>query len=209
MIRDLLAGGRRVRIPVNSHKVISYLVDAVCEAVAGPPVEVPGVQKVNVANRVVDAGRPQRRVTRRGLSAAKPPDTIGSRARLSAVQPTNNPPNVVRLTTPVRYQWTTPKLDAGHRGVVYITPTGREYTLRKTTNVVILRAVGPATPRSPTGIIDGVVEVHLITRATLHLGESRDFCIEAVVDYIDDHAGQPLAHYWSCRGSERDHKSHD
>ena len=39
MILDLLAGGKRVGVTANSHKVISNLLAAVCDAADGPPVE--------------------------------------------------------------------------------------------------------------------------------------------------------------------------
>ena len=61
MILDLLAGGKRVGVTANSHKVISNLLDAVCEAADGPPVEVRGIQKANDGDgcpdgRIVQAG---------------------------------------------------------------------------------------------------------------------------------------------------------
>ena len=55
MILDLLAGGKRVGVTANSHKVISNLLAAVCEAAAG------GIQKANAGDgcldeRIVQAG---------------------------------------------------------------------------------------------------------------------------------------------------------
>ena len=61
MILDLLGGGKRVGVTANSHKVISNLLDAVCNAADGPPVEVRGIQKANDGDgcrdeRIVQAG---------------------------------------------------------------------------------------------------------------------------------------------------------
>ena len=61
MILDLLAGGKRVGVTANSHKVISNLLDAVCDAADSPPVEVRGIQKANdgdgcLDERIVQAG---------------------------------------------------------------------------------------------------------------------------------------------------------
>ena len=39
MILDLLAGGKRVGVTANSHKVISNLLAAVCDSADSPPVE--------------------------------------------------------------------------------------------------------------------------------------------------------------------------
>ena len=61
MILDLLAVGKRVGVTANSHKVISNLLAAVCEAADGSPVEVRGIQKANAGDgcldeRIVQAG---------------------------------------------------------------------------------------------------------------------------------------------------------
>ena len=61
MVLDLLAGGKRVGVTANSHKVISNLLDAVPEAADGPTVEVRGIQKANDGDgcpdeRIVQAG---------------------------------------------------------------------------------------------------------------------------------------------------------
>ena len=61
MILDLLAGGKRVGVTANSHKVISNLLTAVCDAADGPPVDVRGIQKANDGDgcpdgRIVQAG---------------------------------------------------------------------------------------------------------------------------------------------------------
>ena len=61
MILDLLAGGKRVGVTANSHKVISNLLDAVCDAADEPPAEVRGIQKANDSDgcpdeRIVQAG---------------------------------------------------------------------------------------------------------------------------------------------------------
>ncbi|MCY4508031.1 MAG: TM0106 family RecB-like putative nuclease, partial [Acidobacteria bacterium] len=47
MILDLLAGGKRVGVTANSHKAISNLLAAVCDAADDPPGEVRGIQKAN------------------------------------------------------------------------------------------------------------------------------------------------------------------
>ena len=64
MILDLLAGGKRVGVTANSHKVISNLLDAVCEAAAGTPVEVRGIQKANDGD-----GCPDERIVQAGSNA--------------------------------------------------------------------------------------------------------------------------------------------
>ena len=47
MVLELLASGKRVGVTANSHKVISNLLAAVCDAADGSPVEVRGIQKAN------------------------------------------------------------------------------------------------------------------------------------------------------------------
>ncbi len=62
MILDLLASGKRVGVTANSHKVISNLLGAICDAADdGTPVAVRGIQKANEADgcpdeRIVQAG---------------------------------------------------------------------------------------------------------------------------------------------------------
>jgi len=64
MILDLLADGKRVGVTANSHKVISNLLDAVCEAADGPPVDVRGIQKANDGD-----GCPDERIVQAGSNA--------------------------------------------------------------------------------------------------------------------------------------------
>ena len=64
MIFDLLAGGRRVGVTANSHKVISNLLAAVCDAAAGSPVKVRGIQKANAGD-----GCPDERIVQAGSNA--------------------------------------------------------------------------------------------------------------------------------------------
>jgi len=64
MILDLLAGGKRVGLTANSHKVISNLLAAVCEAADGPPVDVRGIQKANDGD-----GCPDERIVQAGSNA--------------------------------------------------------------------------------------------------------------------------------------------
>ena len=64
MILDLLAGGKRVGVTANSHKVISNLLAAVCAAADGSPVEVRGTQKANDGD-----GCPEERIVQAGSNA--------------------------------------------------------------------------------------------------------------------------------------------
>ena len=64
MILDLLAGGKRVGVTANSHKVISNLLAAVCAAADGSPVEVRGIQKANDGD-----GCPEERIVQAGSNA--------------------------------------------------------------------------------------------------------------------------------------------
>ena len=83
MILDLLADGKRVGVTANSHKVISNLLAAVCDAADGPsvengrtggesdgrpvrqaPVELRGIQKANVGD-----GCPDERIVQAGSNA--------------------------------------------------------------------------------------------------------------------------------------------
>ena len=54
MIRDLLAAGQRVGVTANSHKVISNVLAAVCEAADEQPVDVRGIQKANAGDGCPD-----------------------------------------------------------------------------------------------------------------------------------------------------------
>ena len=54
MILKLLAGGKRVGVTANSHKVISNLFAAVCEAADEQPVDVRGIQKANAGDGCPD-----------------------------------------------------------------------------------------------------------------------------------------------------------
>ena len=83
MILDLLADGKRVGVTANSHKVISNLLTAVCDAADGPsvengrtggesdgrpvrqaPVELRGIQKANAGD-----GCPDERIVQAGSNA--------------------------------------------------------------------------------------------------------------------------------------------
>ena len=83
MILDLLADGKRVGVTANSHKVISNLLAAVCDAADGPsvengrtggesdgrpvrqaPVELRGIQKANAGD-----GCPDERIVQAGSNA--------------------------------------------------------------------------------------------------------------------------------------------
>ena len=79
MILDLLAGGKRVGVTANSHKVISNLLAAVCEAADGPPVEVRGIQKANAGD-----GCPDGRIVQAGSNAEVAEALAGSDANLHA-----------------------------------------------------------------------------------------------------------------------------
>ena len=50
MILDLLAGGQQVGVTANSHKVISNLLGAVCQAAREEGIDVRGIQKANAAD---------------------------------------------------------------------------------------------------------------------------------------------------------------
>ena len=54
MILDLLASGRRVGVTANSHKVISNLLGAVCQAGGGQSADVRGIQKANARDGCAD-----------------------------------------------------------------------------------------------------------------------------------------------------------
>ena len=54
MIIDLLAGGRRVGVTANSHKVIANLLGAVCQAAGEQGADVRGIQKANARDRCAD-----------------------------------------------------------------------------------------------------------------------------------------------------------
>ena len=54
MIIDLLAGGRRVGVTANSHKVISNLLGAVCQAAGEQGADVRGIQKANARDGCAD-----------------------------------------------------------------------------------------------------------------------------------------------------------
>ncbi|MDE0387337.1 MAG: AAA domain-containing protein [Rhodospirillales bacterium] len=78
MFLDLLAGGKRIGVTANSHKVISNLLDAVCEAADGPPVEVRGIQKANAGD-----GCPDERIVQAG-SNAEVAEALAGDANLAA-----------------------------------------------------------------------------------------------------------------------------
>ena len=98
MILDLLAGGKRVGVTANSHKVISNLLAAVCDAADEPPVEndrtggesggrparqapvdVRGIQKANAAD-----GCPDGRIVQVGSNDEVPAALAGGEANLAA-----------------------------------------------------------------------------------------------------------------------------
>ena len=80
MVLDLLADGKRVGVTANSHKVISNLLDAVCEAAAGPPVEeVRGIQKANDGD-----GCPDERIVQAGSAAEVAEALTEGQANLAA-----------------------------------------------------------------------------------------------------------------------------
>lgn len=89
------------------------------------------------------------------------------------------------LSTPFRYQWTTPKPDAGHGRVVDITPTRRENPLRQSTKRSDSPGNRPTTPPSPTGTIDSVVEMEFIAWATFHLGKFPEISATGAVSRED------------------------
>ena len=79
MILDLLAGGKRVGVTSNSHKVISNLLAALCDAADGPPVEVRGIQKANDGD-----GCPDERIVQAGSNAEVVEALAGGDANLAA-----------------------------------------------------------------------------------------------------------------------------